>query len=105
MLLRNQDRREYLIAAALPVHVALSVFWGILLARFLPRRRPVITGAVAGLAIGAFDLLLVGRHFPRIEALPTLPQFADHIAFGITVAAILPRGDEALPGYGSTRDN
>lgn len=89
MLLPNEDRRARLIAAAIPVHFTLSAFWGVVLAAALPRGRPLLTGAVAGLAIGTLDLLVVGRLFPRIRALPTAPQFADHIAFGITVASLL----------------
>jgi hypothetical protein len=93
MLLPNEDRRAHLIGAAVPVHFALSAFWGVVLARLLPRRRPLVAGMFAGLGIGVFDLLVVGRHFPRIKALPVLPQLADHAAFGITVAIAL-RGRE-----------
>lgn len=89
MLLPNEDRRSRLIAAAVPVHLTLSAFWGVILAATLPRGRPLLAGTVAGLAIGTFDLLLVGRLFPRIRALPTVPQFADHVAFGITVTRLL----------------
>jgi len=89
MLLPNEDRRAHLIGAAIPVHFALSAFWGVVLAQLLPRRRPVLTGTLAGLAIGFLDLLVVGRRFPRIKALPVVPQLADHVAFGITVAIAL----------------
>ena len=54
--------------------------------------RGVRRGALAGLAIAALDLGLVGRRFPRIAALPLLPQLADHAAFG------------AIAGLCSTRD-
>jgi hypothetical protein len=35
---------------------------------------------------------VLGRAFPRIKALPIGPQLADHVAFGFTVAALLPIG-------------
>ena len=89
MLLRHETRRVYLVAAAIPIHFALSGFWGIVLAQFLPRKRPLASGTIAGLGIGVLDLLVVGRRFPRIRALPTAPQLADHVAFGVTVAFLL----------------
>ena len=91
MVLPNEDRRGRLIAAAVPVHLTISVFWGVVLAGTLPRKRPLVAGTIAGLAIGAFDLFVVGRRFPRIKALPTAPQLADHVAFGVVVACVLPR--------------
>ena len=91
MLLPDEKRRPYLVGAAVPVHFALSAFWGVILAVFLPRPRRLLTGAIAGLMIGFIDLFVVGRRFPRIRALPTVPQFADHVAFGVTVARMLER--------------
>jgi hypothetical protein len=44
---------------------------------------------VAGLAIAALDLGLVGRHRPLIRALPLLPQVADHVAFGAVAGTVL----------------
>ena len=37
------------------------------------------------------DLGLVGRSNSRIAALPTAPQVADHVAFGVVVAAVVTR--------------
>jgi hypothetical protein len=91
MLLPNEDRRARLVAAAIPTHLALSALWGVALAAVLPRARPIAVGTLAGVGIGAFDLLVVGRAFPRIKALPLVPQLADHVAFGITVAVMLSR--------------
>jgi hypothetical protein len=73
-------------------HAALSLGWAAVLARVLPRRPALWQGAVAGLAIAALDLGVVGRRLPRIRALPALPQVADHVAYGITVAWVLRRG-------------
>jgi hypothetical protein len=46
-------------------------------------------GAVAGLAVAALDLGVVGRRFPRVRALPQAPQWLDHVAYGMLVTAVL----------------
>jgi len=74
-------------------HLAISVGWGVVLARVLRRRPSLVAGAGAGLAIGALDLGVVGRRFPRIDALPKGPQLLDPAAFGATVAWWLQRHD------------
>ncbi|MDQ3646116.1 MAG: hypothetical protein M3345_04175 [Actinomycetota bacterium] len=89
MVLPNETRRVPLVAAAVPVHITLSCGWGVVLARCLPGRRTTLAGAVAGAAIGTFDLLVIGRAFERIRALPIGPQFADHIAFGAVAGAVI----------------
>ena len=91
ILLPKEQRRPRLLIAAIPVHLALSAAWTVVLAAVLPRRNPIVEGTVAGLAIAAFDLGMMGRLFPRIRALQPLPQVADHIAFGIITASALPR--------------
>jgi hypothetical protein len=70
-------------------HLALSFGWAAVLAVALPRRRRVVWSPLAGLAIAALDLGLVGRRFPRIRALPVAPQVADHLAYASTVAVVL----------------
>ena len=70
-------------------HVTLSVSWGYLLAKTLPAGHRVAAGLVAGAAIAALDLGVVGRHVPAIRALPQLPQWADHLAFGAVLGAVL----------------
>jgi hypothetical protein len=91
ILLPRETRRARLLAAAVPVHLALSLGWAFVLARLLPRRNEAAAGAVAGLGIAALDLGLIGRSIPRIRALPLLPQIADHIAYGATVGYMLAR--------------
>jgi hypothetical protein len=91
LLLPRETRSERLLLAATPVHVAISLVWGLALARVLPRRPSLTAGAVAGIAIAALDLGLVGPRFARVRALPLGPQLADHVAYGITVAAVLRR--------------
>lgn len=87
----NEKRRTLLLAAAVPLHLALSLGWALVLVRVLPRRREVASGAVAGLGIAALDLGIVGRLFPRVHALPLLPQLADHVLYGTTVGYVLAR--------------
>jgi hypothetical protein len=91
MALPHERRGALLFLAAVPVHAALSVGWAEVLAAVLPRRRTAVWGALAGLGIAALDLGLIGRRFPRVRALPPLPQVADHVAYGATVGAVLAR--------------
>jgi hypothetical protein len=72
-------------------HAGLSLGWAAVLTRVLPRRWPVLGGAVAGLAIAALDLGLARRYWPRIAALPLVPQVADHVAFGALVGTVAAR--------------
>ena len=91
LLLPRERRRERLLLAVVPVHLALSLVWTLILARALPRPPSRRLGALAGLAIAGPDLGLVGRRFPRIRALPLAPQLADHALFGIVAAEVLRR--------------
>jgi hypothetical protein len=91
VLLPGETRRSRLALAAVPVHLTLSFGWAAVLERALPRRHEVATGTAAGLAIAALDLGLERRAFPRIRALPLLPQLADHAAYGLTVGFVLAR--------------
>jgi hypothetical protein len=91
ILLPHERRIRRLLLAAVTVHVSLSVGWGLVLARLLLRRRPILGGAVAGLGIATLDLGIVGRRFACIRALPLLPQVADHLAYGAAAAAVLDR--------------
>jgi hypothetical protein len=78
-------------AAGLVSHGAISLGWAVVLAAVLPRRRTVVWGALAGLAIAGLDLGVLSRRWPRIRALPTAPQVADHVAFGALVGAVVSR--------------
>jgi hypothetical protein len=89
ILLPGERRPGRLLAAAVPVHLGISVGWAIVLAAVLPPRRTILWGAAAGLAIAALDLGLIGRRFDRIRALPVGPQLADHVAYGAVVGALL----------------
>ena len=70
-------------------HVLITLFWTGVLATVLPKRRPVAEGLVAGAAIAALDLGVVGRRFPDIGALDAGPQVLDHLAFGVVAAVVL----------------
>jgi hypothetical protein len=89
ILLPCETRRTRLLAAAIPVHLALSLGWAVALDR--AGVRGARRGALAGLAIGAVDLSLGRRVLPRIGALPLVPQFADHAAYGAVAGHVLAR--------------
>ncbi len=91
ILLPGESRRYRLLLAAVPVHAALSAGWAVMLAAVLPLRNPVAEGALAGLAIAAIDLGVIGRRFPRLRALRPVPQIADHVAFGVAASLALSR--------------
>ncbi len=97
LLLPRETRPLPLVLAAIPAHLAISFSWGIVLAIALPRRGTVPAGALSGLAIAALDLGVLGRRFPRIRALPTWPQVADHVAYGAIVGIVVTRR-RAAPG-------
>ena len=89
LLLPHEQRRGRLLVAGLGAHVAISLGWGVVLARVLPRRPPLAAGALAGAAIAGLDLGVLGRRFPAVRRLPLGPQVADHLAYGLVVAAVL----------------
>jgi hypothetical protein len=89
LLAPRAQRPAVLALAAVPAHIALSLGWAVLLARVLPRRHTIAWATAGGLAIAALDLGVVGRRYPRIRALPLLPQVLDHVAYGATVGAVL----------------
>jgi hypothetical protein len=91
LLLPRERRTLPLLAAAVPVHLALSVGWAVVLDRTLPRGRELAGGVAGGLAIAALDLVVIGRRLPAIRALPQGRQWADHVAYGLAVGATLAR--------------
>jgi hypothetical protein len=97
ILLPREQRRSLLLAAAIPVHGSISLAWAAAMTAFLPRRRTIPWGVIWGLAIAALDLGLLARPFPRIRALPTGPQVADHVAFGLITAVWVQRSRARAP--------
>jgi hypothetical protein len=91
LLLPHERRASRLLPAAAVAHAALSLGWAVVLAAVLPRRRTFVPATAAGLAIAALDLGVVGRRFPRIRALALVPQILDHVAYAVTVGAVLER--------------
>jgi hypothetical protein len=89
ILLPGERRTPALLAAAAPVHLALSLGWAALLAAALPRRAEPAWGMAAGLGIAALDLGVIGRRIPAIRALPQGRQWADHVAYGLAVGVAL----------------
>jgi hypothetical protein len=91
MLLPRETRTLPLLAAAVPVHLALSLGWAVVLGRALPRGRERLGGLAGGLAIAALDLGVIGRRLPAIRALPQPRQWLDHAAYGLAVGTVLAR--------------
>jgi hypothetical protein len=89
VLLPRSNRTWVLLAAGAPVHVALSLGWASVLGAVLPQRAEPAFGALGGLAIAGLDLVVLGRFFGPIAALPQGRQWADHVAFGVTVGVVL----------------
>jgi hypothetical protein len=93
----RETRPVALAAAAVPVHLAVSLGWAVVLSRALPTRHTVVAGATAGLAIAALDLGVVGRRLPRIRALSAWPQTLDHLAYGAVAGAVIARRRASSP--------
>jgi hypothetical protein len=91
ILLPAERRTVPLVAAAVPVHLALSFGWAAVLSALLPRRATVPAAVAGALAIAALDLQIIGRAFPRIRALPQGRQWADHVAYGLAVGVVVRR--------------
>jgi hypothetical protein len=91
LLLPRERRTLPLLAAAIPVHLGLSLGWAVVLDRALPRGHERVGGLLGGLAIAALDLGLIGRRLPRIRCLPQGRQWADHAAYGLAVGVVLAR--------------
>jgi hypothetical protein len=97
ILLPRERRTPLLLAAAVPVHLALSLGWAGVLAATLPRGAEAAWGPLAGLGIAALDLGVIGRRLPAIRALPQGRQWADHAAYGLTVGVALQLRRRAAP--------
>jgi hypothetical protein len=91
LMLPREQRTLPLLLGAVPVHLALSLGWAVVLDRVLPHGREMSGGVVAGLGIAALDLGVIGRRVAPIRALPVGPQVADHVAYGAVVGAVLAR--------------
>ena len=83
IVLPRETRTPVLLAAAVPVHLGLSLGWAAAIAQ-IPRRGAIF-GVLSGLAIAAVDLGVIGRRIPAISALPQGRQWADHVAYGLSV--------------------
>ena len=88
----RRDRPGVVAGAA--VHAVLTLWWTAVLTAVLRRvRGGTLLGALGGAAVAAVDLGVVARRYPAIRALPQAPQWADHVAFGAVVGALLRRAD------------
>ena len=87
ILLPRETRPERLLAAAVPVHLAISLGWTVVLDR--AGVRGALRGGIAGLVIAGLDLGIAAKRFPRVRRLPVGPQLADHAAFGAIAGHLL----------------
>lgn len=89
MVLPHERRTPVLLLAAVPVHLVLSFGWAAVLVAALPHDAEPAWGGLAGLGIAALDLAVIGRRIPAIRALPQGRQWADHLAYGLTVGLVV----------------
>jgi hypothetical protein len=89
LLLPLETRRWRLLAAAVPVHLGVSLAWALVLER--ARVRGAARGAAAGLGIAVVGLGAGRALSPRFRAPPLLAQVADHVAYGAIAGAVLER--------------
>jgi hypothetical protein len=88
ILLPRETRTPVLLAAAVPVHLGLSLGWAAVLDAL---DAGPLSGAAAAMGIAALDLVVVGRRIPAIRELPQPRQWADHAAYGLAVGHWLRR--------------
>lgn len=78
------------LVGGIVVHAGVSAVWttafGLAARRW---RLGALRGALAGLGIAALDLGVLGRRYPAIAALPSGPQWADHVVFGAVLGHML----------------
>ena len=91
ILLPGETHRGRLVAAAVALHLPISVAWALVLDR--TNVRGAARGALAGLAIATLDLAVARRAFPRFRRLPLGPQLADHALYGAVAGALISRCD------------
>jgi hypothetical protein len=89
MVLPHERRTPVLLITAGTVHLGISLAWSAVIAAVLPRRAEPGWGVAGALAIAALDLAVIGRRIPAIRALPQGRQWADHVAYGLTVGLVL----------------
>jgi hypothetical protein len=104
ILLPHERRTAVLLAAAVPVHLAISIGWAAVMATVLPRGREPAWGVVGGMVVATLDLALIGRRITSIGTLPQGRQWADHAAYGLSVGLVLrARRSRRPPELGPAR--
>jgi hypothetical protein len=88
IVLPRETRTPVLLAAAVPVHLGLSLGWAAVLDAV---DAGPLRGLAAGMGIAALDLGVIGRRIPAIRDLPQPRQWADHAAYGLVVGQWLRR--------------
>lgn len=80
---------RWLLAVGIGLRTAVALNWGVVLARWVDRRHAASHGALAGVVLWMFQVVLVGRRRPMTRRLPVWVQLADHVAFGLAAGAVL----------------
>ena len=88
IVLPRETRTPVLLAAAVPVHLGLSLGWAAVLDAI---GAGPLRGVAAGMGIAVLDLGVIGRRIPAIRDLPQPRQWADHAAYGLVVGQWLRR--------------
>lgn len=70
------------LIAGVATHLGLSLAFGQVPGRVLPRRHSALWGTAYGAAMGLVGAGIVGRRFNAVRELPIGPQLADNMAFG-----------------------
>jgi hypothetical protein len=87
LLLPRETKRGRLLAAAVPIHLGVSLVGALVLER--ARVRGAARGAAAGLVIAVVGLGAGRALSPRFRALPLPAQVADHVAYGAIAGTVL----------------
>ena len=93
-LIPPRGRSGSLVAGAI-AHAVISLGWTLVLALVAPPGARARWGAVGAVGVAVLDLQVVGRRYPEIDALPFVPQLADHVAFGVLAGWLLDRAERA----------
>ena len=103
MLLPGRRERPSFVGGVI-VHVAVSAAWTTAFGLAAHRwRLGPVRGATAGLGIATLDLVVIGRHIPRIAALPRPAQWADHVTFGAVLGLVLRQEQSDTSTYPGPR--
>lgn len=90
MLVPVTSGPRILFAAAVLVHLTVSLFWAVVFWLLLPRRRVLLWSVLGSAGVAIIDLgLIAPLLFPSIRGLAFGPQLADHLMWGACLGIVL----------------